>query len=505
MKKYEGPITQENFNDVWEYGNNKLIEIKKKLIVEKIVYWVGNLLFLFMLLLVTYGALHQFKEPSFQEYLADSKVFAACWSVLKPIVYHPQMHWVAQFIINIIPAFVVSIAVSFGAYAAFMYFYKPAIKEMSNNLEEDSLEFYRITKEIVFRKRKPSVAVSISCNIIYLVVLLLYITTYIVQLVGDKNSEAIAALIVPIMENMGWLFQNQEFITFIGIIVISIYGVLNTLLGHILKLMYTVKLPESLAIDAESFFYECNPDEKARIEEEDRIISLANEIKDRRRKEKIEFEQGLDAKVKELIKKVKAGSIIAVVLVLVFFGAWLSANLDINHIMETFSSYTIAGNTITAEPVTQEYEFDDQYTHTAYYDDVNGYRFKCTTPVDGVMNKILFKTTDGGGTFEAIADISALPNEPCGIHFFTDQIGYIILRNQEGDNFLYRTEDGGNSWFPQKLEIPVAEYTHVNGSYIDSDGLVIEVISGDVVTTYTYVTYNMGNTWDLLITEEIGE
>ena len=158
---------------------------------------------------------------------------------------------------------------------------------------------------------------------------------------------------------------------------------------------------------------------------------------------------------------------------------------------------------ITAKEITEEEVLSatsdvDGQTYTSMLNKQNGYTLCCSSPASGLMTKVLCKTSDGGNTFEEYLDISEMPNYPCDIYFFTEDIGYIITDYHCSDSFLYRTEDGGKTWSPQAVYIPGSGYRYVNGLSVEDGILYIEVVLDELAFYYSYTTDDMGETWQVI-------
>ncbi len=163
---------------------------------------------------------------------------------------------------------------------------------------------------------------------------------------------------------------------------------------------------------------------------------------------------------------------------------------------------------ITAKDVTEEEALQvtsdvDGQIYTSILDKQNSYTLRCSSPAAGLMTKVLCKTSDGDNTFEDYMDISDMPNYPCGIYFFTEDIGYIITDYHGSDSFLYRTEDGGKTWSPQAVYIPGSSYRYVNGLSMEDGVLYIEVVLDEHAFYYSYTTDDMGQTWQLISSSRI--
>jgi photosystem II stability/assembly factor-like uncharacterized protein len=124
----------------------------------------------------------------------------------------------------------------------------------------------------------------------------------------------------------------------------------------------------------------------------------------------------------------------------------------------------------------------------------------------------VYKTTDGGATWQKVA--SAGPNPQAaggGIPFGGDKIGMAFKDMREGwiggtqpivgHSYLYRTTDGGKTWRSQHLSIP-AHYASSGvlvfapRFYTAQDGVLPVLLQTQVRNLDFYVTRDGGETWD---------
>lgn len=144
--------------------------------------------------------------------------------------------------------------------------------------------------------------------------------------------------------------------------------------------------------------------------------------------------------------------------------------------------------------------------YLSFVDETTGYLLYVSDPGAGMVNKILFVSRDGGRTFEKQEDITgAMRNHPCGMLFFTEQSGFLITRNYGEESYLYHTMDGGVTWNPVELEVPVEnEFSYLNGVSIkkqkgikNSATLTIEGVGAEENVRFEFFTNDNGVTWEL--------
>lgn len=228
-------------------------------------------------------------------------------------------------------------------------------------------------------------------------------------------------------------------------------------------------------------------------------------------------EIGVKARIKSILdyKKPSTWVVGIGVLVCIFIAVCFMTNpknadgeglVDTESTEDTMEKLPIDLSVITAEEITEEEALqatNDELgeVFTSMLDGQSGYVLRCTSPACGLMNKVLCKTSDGGTSFEKYMDISDMPNYPCDIYFFTEDIGYIVTDYHSSDTFLYRTEDGGKTWSPQAIYIPGSWYRYVNGLCIEDGILHIEVVLDEEAFYYAYTTDDMGDTWQIIYSE----
>lgn len=87
-------------------------------------------------------------------------------------------------------------------------------------------------------------------------------------------------------------------------------------------------MPIEVIYDAENYYYECNPEEKARIEEEERILEKAKEINLARKREKDELLAQINYK-NPIYKYIRMGITILVMVIVLVIGTNYLKSIDI--------------------------------------------------------------------------------------------------------------------------------------------------------------------------------
>lgn len=140
---------------------------------------------------------------------------------------------------------------------------------------------------------------------------------------------------------------------------------------------------------------------------------------------------------------------------------------------------------------------------SSFIDDENGYVLCCGTPCIGQMSKFLFKTTDGGKTFQKVADISKIEGYPTGLSFSKIGKGYITCTYHGKDKaYLYYSGNKGKLWHTLTIKPPKnISYAYINAyppCFIGKNGFIIlEYVNHEEVYP-RYIIYNssdVGKHW----------
>lgn len=286
--KIPSPITDENFNQVWDYANNKLVEIQKKKFIRKILALVANTLFFICASLITLNVVFHLPAEGMSHFFDTLGPIKSLVFLVDPIIHHPNLHIAVQILIYLLfllgPAFVASSI----ATLLIWFTYHPArpLKETGDKTIDSKTLFDALFESHFREKKVGGISSFISLGLYVLEVLLtpaLFITFITVNpnLIGGDASTA------TLIQMIGTLYQSVA--PFVFLLIYGVYTSLNELLSTMLKPFYRTKIDANIQQDAKNYYYECNPALREEFEEEERILARAIEIKAKRRQEEADL------------------------------------------------------------------------------------------------------------------------------------------------------------------------------------------------------------------------
>ena len=119
----------------------------------------------------------------------------------------------------------------------------------------------------------------------------------------------------------------------------------------------------------------------------------------------------------------------------------------------------------------------------------------------GYAPKILYYMGDTDRYIQEVGYLTTdIDNYPVGMDFCNKEVGYIITNYRNTQDFLYRTEDGGQTWVVQTVPEPEYEYSYMQGVRIECISetearVVVEVVTAKGAHQLEYVTKDGGKTW----------
>lgn len=341
------PITDENFNQAWDYANRKLVEIQKKKFIRKILVWVANIPFCLCATMLTLNIVLHLPVDGIEIFfnvLAPLKSVAA---FADPIIYHPSLHIVIQIVIYIAFLFVPAILCSSIAALIIWFVYQPAkpLKETEDKAL-DSKTLWDALFESQFREKKVSGISSFVGLGFYLLVVLMTPTYFITYAMFNPDALGGSMEAFAIISTIRMLFES--FAALILLIIYGVYGGLNELLSTILKPLYRTKIDPNIQKDAKEYFYECNPVLKAEHDEEERILERAIEIKAKRRQEEADLIAKITYK-NPIYKYIKIGIVTLILIIALVFASNKIKSLDIEKFLNELGVESVEGSTESTE------------------------------------------------------------------------------------------------------------------------------------------------------------
>ena len=337
--KLQLPITDDNFSSVINYTNNKMTEIHQKKLIRKVIAPIYNIVFFAGASLVTYDLLLKIPNVYVTEYLFSLTFFKNLWTMLSPIIHHPEAHFAIQALIYFSYLILIPFAVCGIVYAIIRILYKPAVKmEQSENLTTDSKNVFDFIREIKIRSKKTNDIDTISLAIVFALGLMALTTHFLLNAVQSPDQNFINQLLLFMakLSSKGITYTSASlvfvFAWFIYII-ISYWG------SILLKLFYNTKLDDDIEKATESYYFEKNANAKALFDEEEEILSKAAEIRIKRQKEEEEFLAKINYK-NPIFKYIKMGIILVLLIVSVIYTGNKIKQIDIEKYLQLLTEST---------------------------------------------------------------------------------------------------------------------------------------------------------------------
>lgn len=291
MKKIIYPITVVNFEEAWNYTNNKLLEIKKKRVIRDFLKVFANIAFFFSLTLLTYGVLMNFGSESIIKFLDSFTLLKNMWNMtmLNQANLHIGLKFVIYLGILIVPSLIVS-----GITTLIVWFsYKPNKKEMTGNNEEDSKILYEMAKELSLRADSQKEIFSVVLIIAYIFELLYTGVLFGFFLLKENNialHETMLKMALSYIDSRPnlkiYLIESIRNYTIICLLIIFVIFVVLYLISDLfLKVFYKTKIDTNLKSASEDFYYTSNPSARENKDKEEAILEEARKLKSKKQKE----------------------------------------------------------------------------------------------------------------------------------------------------------------------------------------------------------------------------
>lgn len=182
------------------------------------------------------------------------------------------------------------------------------------------------------------------------------------------------------------------------------------------------------------------------------------------------------------------------------YGEW-AENETVQQEIEAFTE----GLDWTASDLYDQESENGTHIYLSTVSETEGYLLYCSSPACGIMEKYVYRTQDGGESFEPVCNLShGMENYPLGFAFCTETKGLIITQNHGSETYAYMTEDGGATWKPYELDVPDASlYYYIDGvslkKAVDDENTWELILAGvlDDRQEFRYISSDDWETWEL--------
>ena len=344
------PITDENFNQAWDYANNKLIEIKKKKLIRKIIALVANVIFLFCACFVLFNIAFHLPLDGLDTFLSVLGPLGSIITFFEPILYHPELHIVIQILIYLTflfsPAFICSAIITL-----IVWFTYPVAKPLLES--EDKVENAKTLSDALFESRFREEKVGGISSLVSAgaFTLIFLFTPTIFLLFVSINPELLGGDTAALLIIQSISIVVQSFGAFIFFLFYGSYCALNEMLSKMLQPFYRTKIDPTVEKDAKNYYYESDPALKEEFEEEERILARAIEIKAKRRQEEADLIAKITYK-NPIYKYIKLGIVTLILIIAFVFVGNKLKSVDIDKLLNEIgveSTETEAGTEVNYE------------------------------------------------------------------------------------------------------------------------------------------------------------
>ena len=273
------PITPENFPVVWAWVDDKRKKTVIRKRVRKISGVVAELVFLLLMCIAMFGYYLQVDGNYFPQYLQKIPVLPEIWAVLENWIT-PLELW-QQLAVIAVAIYLLSFACAALSAGLVVLLCHPDGKCLPDgDLRENARLLEVATEKVVDVASVKYRSGSVLYSSLFLLLNAALVCAFVVQLSSAQDME----IMYSVMSKLnGSVIGILTLCCWVG------YGVLYFPMVHLVRILYILKLPEDLLQQVKVYSLQCDPERKARLEEEDRILALAQQIKINRRKEREEM------------------------------------------------------------------------------------------------------------------------------------------------------------------------------------------------------------------------
>lgn len=268
------PVTQENFPQAWEWVDAQRRKNTVRKFVRKISGAVGNFVFFLLMCVVQYSALMWLDLPGVTPVLEKCPLLPQVWAWLLQHMQAQELNPWEGLGIMLAAVYGISLTVALLTSGLVRLCCRPKAKPVPEGTAmETSRQLLEEAERLAVFAGNSYTSTNTWYNILFVLIPLILLSVIGVQagVSGDKAGQMLMNI-----------FYSAYFIP--GLLGIWLgYAILAYVVILFSRLLCFLRLPEGFLEQIRQYALECDPEKKAEIEEEDRILALAEEIKLRRK------------------------------------------------------------------------------------------------------------------------------------------------------------------------------------------------------------------------------
>lgn len=251
MKNFPTTITTENFNDAQQFVLKALTKVKRKALLQKLVKPIGSILFLFLSLLLVYGAVFSLSDAEDMMVFKDLTFITDIWERFSGLLTTPDMAWYIYWPILIVAMFVIPILVSAVITIIVSVAYKPATSLSDEGSEAEKAKALHQAAATVEAGNTESDKYTIAMPIIFISILAIFILyAFFVVKIGF-SAEMVVGIIIACA------------------VLYYVYMLLFVVFEALLSYFYGNKSYGNIAASTDAYWLSVDPEEAARRKEEE--------------------------------------------------------------------------------------------------------------------------------------------------------------------------------------------------------------------------------------------
>ena len=264
MKNFPTTITAENFNDAAKFVSNTLAKSRQKRLVKSLVKPIGGILFLFLSVLLVYGATLKYSNQEDMLVFIKLEPITNLWNDFSGLFTNADMEWYIFWPILIVAAFVIPLIVSAIITIIVSICYKAKPITIDGSSESEKAKALHQSATQIKDKSKDSDYYETGFTIAFILLLLAFVAFAFITLDMLSKPEAIVGMAVGVIIS--------------GFIAFWLYSLIFTLFAAFNEKFYYLRYYDNITNVTDAYWLSVDPEEVARREEEkERLAKQAAE------------------------------------------------------------------------------------------------------------------------------------------------------------------------------------------------------------------------------------